>query len=51
MVDLQKMKYLDLVIKETLRLYPSVPIIARKLPEDMEYGEVQILGYLFSYLY
>lgn len=38
--DLQNMKYLDLVIKETLRMYPSVPIIARELPEDIEWGNI-----------
>nr|XP_022905162.1 probable cytochrome P450 4aa1 [Onthophagus taurus] len=33
--DLRKMRYLEQCIKETLRLYPSVPIIARKLSEDV----------------
>ncbi|CAH1183090.1 unnamed protein product [Phaedon cochleariae] len=35
--DLQNMKYMDLVIKECLRLYPSVPWFARKVPEDFEW--------------
>lgn len=37
--DLSRMKYLECVVKETLRVYPSVPFIQRYLVEDLKLGE------------
>lgn len=39
MKDLKEMRCLEMCIKETLRLYPSVPIIARILGEDVKIGK------------
>jgi cytochrome P450 family 4 len=36
---LNEFKYLDMVIKESLRLYPPVPVISRSHNEDFDFGD------------
>ncbi|XP_052871034.1 cytochrome P450 4d2-like [Anopheles cruzii] len=40
--NLQDMKYLEMIIKESLRLYPPAPIIARRFTEDVDLGGTKV---------
>lgn len=42
MKELSEMKYLDCCIKEALRLFPSVPIMARQISENVQIGKLYL---------
>ncbi|XP_028142015.1 cytochrome P450 4d8 [Diabrotica virgifera virgifera] len=41
--DIQEMKYLELALKESLRMYPPVPYVGRKADRDVVYTDGNII--------
>ncbi|CAL8091231.1 unnamed protein product [Orchesella dallaii] len=41
--DVSKMKYLECCVKESLRLYPSVPLIMRQIDHDIKLGNGKVM--------
>ena len=50
MEDIEELQYLECVIKETLRLFPSVPFIAREVQEDFMYCKFVCELYLHRHM-
>lgn len=46
--DLQNMQYVEMCVKECLRYYPPVPLIARRLHEDMLVGKENTTGKILT---
>lgn len=44
MEELHQLKFLECIIKETLRLYPVLPLITRELTEDIQIGTITFQG-------
>lgn len=40
--DLNEMVYLEMVLKEAQRLYPSVPMIGRRIHEDIKLSMIHL---------
>lgn len=40
---IREMKYLDRVIKESLRMWPSIPFVARQMTEDLLVGDKYLI--------
>lgn len=44
--SLSNLTYLDMVLKETMRLFPVLPVSARKSAEEIEIGKLKFIFYL-----
>jgi len=42
--DLVRLKYLECCIKEAIRLYPSVSVVARLLKDDIQLGKKNLVN-------
>lgn len=40
--DIKRLKYTECVLKESMRIYPAVPLLARMIDEDIKIGEQTI---------